>query len=567
MANKYVPNQGNESSPIWIINDMPGEDEEYDGKPLSGRAGELLFDTLGRYGIGIKDCYITGLSHYRAKHFELLDRAQLRDDEQELASSIDKYDPLLLVPLGDNALKFFFPTSSITKLRGSIFERNSGTSKIIPLFHPKYVSNNPSNYPTFAADVKRVAEDSKFRGTNYTNREFWIEPTGFELEQLIEEYETAKILGCDIESVKNSTTILCHGFAISPTKAIVLPHSDYYLPFIHRLYGSLAKKIFHFGMYDSNMLYENSIPLVNYTEDTFLQFHVLEPELPRGLDYLTSIYTREPYYKGEGRGEIPDNIKAWGPKVDKNKLYVYNAKDCCVTFEIWISLQEELKAEPNLIANYRYLIDINQIALEMGRNGLEVDKDIHHKLEVGLGERVDKLIIALSLIAGWDVNVNSPLQIKKLLYTQFGLPVRKKRNAKGTSTITADEDAIVSLIAVVKGKKDEVKTDSAKLGWQLKEEALKLILEIRGIEKIFGSYLNVKLNNQGRACSTYSVGGTDTGRWSAMKYVGDMGFNAMTMPREAVQIPDVLNESFNVQEWLHKLVIDLEDDSSKEDEE
>jgi hypothetical protein len=62
--------------------------------------------------------------------------------------------------------------------------------------------------------------------------------------------------------------------------------------------------------------------------------HVLWPELPHKLEFLAMQYTREPYYKDEGR--------KWRPSEGKAKLMRYNCKDATVTYEVFLKELEEL---------------------------------------------------------------------------------------------------------------------------------------------------------------------------------------------------------------------------------
>lgn len=74
--------------------------------------------------------------------------------------------------------------------------------------------------------------------------------------------------------------------------------------------------------------------------DTYIRQHILWPELPRSLQFMTKQYTRTPFYKDEG--------KHWSPK--QKKAYMrYNALDCCVTYEVYLAQEKEFKERPQLI--------------------------------------------------------------------------------------------------------------------------------------------------------------------------------------------------------------------------
>lgn len=73
--------------------------------------------------------------------------------------------------------------------------------------------------------------------------------------------------------------------------------------------------------------------------DTMIRQHVLWPELPKSLQFLTRQYTRQPYYKDEG--------KQWNMK-DMRKLKRYNCLDVTVDLEVYLRQEDEFKERPYL---------------------------------------------------------------------------------------------------------------------------------------------------------------------------------------------------------------------------
>jgi DNA polymerase I-like protein with 3'-5' exonuclease and polymerase domains len=121
-------------------------------------------------------------------------------------------------------------------------------------------------------------------------------------------------------------------------------------------------------------------------------------------------------------------------------------------------------------------------------------------------------------------------KVKDFLYKTLALPI--KTNKEGA--ITADEDALVSLIATCRRRLDELKTDAARTPWIIRLGVLRAILKIRGYEKMLSSYINVTPSPDGRVRSIYNVTGTETTRWSASSWYDRSGLNAQTIPREYV---------------------------------
>lgn len=73
--------------------------------------------------------------------------------------------------------------------------------------------------------------------------------------------------------------------------------------------------------------------------DTLVRHHILWPELPHKLQFLTRQYTRQPYYKDEG--------KMWNIKHLRNLMH-YNALDVTVTYEVWEGEEQEFVQRPHL---------------------------------------------------------------------------------------------------------------------------------------------------------------------------------------------------------------------------
>jgi DNA polymerase I-like protein with 3'-5' exonuclease and polymerase domains len=126
--------------------------------------------------------------------------------------------------------------------------------------------------------------------------------------------------------------------------------------------------------------------------------------------------------------------------------------------------------------------------------------------------------------------VSQHAKINSFLYDKLGLPVKTTSEGK----VTSGEDAVVALMSTVEKKIQDLKTEAGKQGWQVKLAALKLILRIRGYEKLLSSYINVDVSPDGRARSWYKFWGTETGRWSAGSWYDGTGLNGQTIPRESI---------------------------------
>lgn len=530
----YVPNDGDPATAkLWIIGDFPEFDDVQSKQPFIGRAGGLLRETLGRYNISNNDVFYTNLCHYRPKNniFGLLSKTpELASGLSELTKLLTTHRPNLIVTAGNDALNILCAKEGIAAYRGSILKSSFG-HKCIPIYHPSYILRDAGSFPIFAHDIELISNEMQHDIITEWKWDFHY-GDDIELPFLVDEFEQAEYLSVDIESVKESSNIICVGFAISGTRAISIPLIDGTTRnWIQRLLSSNAKKIFHFGTFDVSMLRINGFTVINYTDDTIIAAHILEPELPRDLGFITSIYTKIPYYKTEGKKNIPSDTKGWSVKRNKEDLYIYNCKDVVATYQCYFAMCVDLITE-KLDDLYRYEMEVVGFTIEMGLNGLLRDNERHDTLKVALEIKQTKFQTMLNMICGTVVNINSPKQMTTVLFKGLGLPER--RNQEGN--LTADNDALVSLISHIKTRLNELKTEEKKNEWKLKLAFVEISIKLRGITKMLNSYFNIPISLDGRVRSTYKAAGTESGRLSASKFVDGTGLNSQTLPREAIEL-------------------------------
>lgn len=593
----YVPGDGLIGARILFCGEAPGETETTERKPFVGASGMLFAGCLERNGISREECYITNLCHHQpiGNKFELLLKEDIfKEGLKELYSYIEQYRPTVIGALGGWPLKFLTGRSGITKWRGSILSYiNDESIKVIPTLHPAHVLRDRGTYPIFDADIKRIIGDSFFREKRLPQRRFICDPRGLDLEEWTQRLCQAEYLGTDIETIKNSSRILCVGFAPSPELAVCInaEHDDGRRA-IQRILLSNTKKIFQYGTFDTIQLlflngYEIKDPEAEsldrpYFWDTFIAQHTLAPELPRSLEYLTSVYTREPYYKTVGRASIPDDTKGWSAKVERQTLWEYNCRDCACTIEIALEQMKELEEESQDMRDiFQFDMEMLTVSREISCAGMLVDDERRGIIEEVLLKKWGTKQFALDRLTGYETNVRSPV-LKKILYEKLGLPERKKKDHKtGKYVTTTDEDAIVSLIGYCKDRKDSLVRPDKIMEWHIKLVICQTILEIRGIRQVLSNYIRThsnkksvdwpngipRISKDGRLRSTYSAG-PETGRWSASKFVDGTGLNAQTLPRDLVEIPEsALLKPLPSKELISQLDDEPEEEETLEEEE
>lgn len=552
VGTKYIPNEGPPDAKILFIGEAGGSTEEnglppdYKPRPFIGDSGNLLTTCLMRNAIPRESAMLMNLSHYRPQDnkFEyLLDSPQLAEGIAEINEYIANNKPVVICPLGNWPMYFMTgkhgkkPGSGILNWRGSILTHPATGTKVIPTVHPAYVLRDRKLYPIFDQDIKRVVTESEFRELRLPQREYIVAPTPDRIEYYIKLLSEAEVLSVDIETF--GPTLACVGFSPSPELGIciVYDNSPITRDAIQRILSSPSRKIFHFGTFDTEYLNIQGFSVNNYHWDTMVAQHVMWAELPKALKYLTSVHTREPYYKDEGKESLGEDKKSWGARTDRTKLWIYNCKDVCVTREIYdVQVAEMKDGPPEWDRFMKFEMEELEVASSITRAGLLVDQERRALLQQAVVHRLIKNQSLLERLTYEGFKATSPKQVQGILYTVLNLPVRRKRNGK----VTADEDALFSLIALCKEKINSLKKKETIAEWQRKFLVLKMIMLVRGDRKMLSSYILARCSSDGRMRSTQKVPAAETSRWAAEKYVDGSGVNSQTFPREAIEIPDDL---------------------------
>lgn len=169
----------------------------------------------------------------------------------------------------------------------------------------------------------------------------------------------------------------------------------------------------------------------------------------------------------------------------------YNCIDAATTFKIWNDIQPDIEAQghENL---YRDTMSLYPPVIFMQTVGLLVDKEALKNEKQKAAKQAKHLENKLNEVCGFELNVNSPKQCRDYFYNTLGH--NPYRGAKGS--ITTDDKAMARLFR--KGVKEA-----------------KLVQEIRGLNKLVGTYLDVATDPDGRIRASFNLRGTVTGRLSS----------------------------------------------------
>ena len=168
-ATQGVAGEGPKAARIMLVGEQPGDQEDLQGRPFVGPAGQVLDEVLGEAGLDRRRLFLTNA----VKHFKFEPRGKRRLHQNPTTGEIDicrwwldkeraLVQPDLIVTLGGSALRGVTGKSaSITSMRGTVHELAGGT-KLIATIHPAFLLRLPDHdraaeeRTAFVADLARA---------------------------------------------------------------------------------------------------------------------------------------------------------------------------------------------------------------------------------------------------------------------------------------------------------------------------------------------------------------------------------------------------------------------------
>ncbi len=153
---QVVFGEGNPAAQLMFVGEGPGADEDEEGVPFIGRAGQLLTKIIEAIQLTRDQVYIANVVKCRPPQNRNPEPDEIATCEPFLFQQIDIIKPRVVVALGKFAAQTLLRTDDpISKIRGRIFDYR-GDAKLIPTFHPAYLLRNPSSKRDVWEDMKLV---------------------------------------------------------------------------------------------------------------------------------------------------------------------------------------------------------------------------------------------------------------------------------------------------------------------------------------------------------------------------------------------------------------------------
>lgn len=511
----YVGPYGPMGARIMILGECPTPDDVAAGKPFV--KSRELDACLREAGITKGNCWLSTVSKYhvppnydKKKKIPFHIRAKnagvdIDKELRELQTEINSLQPDAILGLGKTPLWALTGQTDISSYRGSILLGMG--KKFIPTYNPEHLNWQAKdvefigywNKQVIMADLRRFVVESKKKDLDLPSRHIHICQSSYELAEFRKLYKGKWKLAVDIEAGGHYLPI-CIGLAFNKHHAMVVPlwNADdiCHIPDADmiNIYIMLAEMLAENDIIGQNFNYDRDkilrigFIIQKLISDTMLKAFALHPELPVGLAFNTSIYTREPFYKNEGmyHGKLIDLFKGCG-------------RDACVTFELDEVMETDLVAIGQKKFFDNFLMKLPDFYWEIEKQGFRIDKVTQEALMRKYIAWSEQIKYELYRITGTNINVNSNKQIPSLLFDNWGLP---RRSGTGEEELTA-------LLNLQGLKKTWEKHPEYKRG-------IELILEGRRVNRTISNNIMVLPDFDGRIRTTYfpclNTGRSSTGQ-------------------------------------------------------
>jgi uracil-DNA glycosylase len=391
---------GPSNAKVMIIGEAPGEYEIMKGMPFIGPSGMELDKMLNEAGIHRSQCFITNVCQERPpgndmgewlvnlKNPPKPDNAKYKNKKwvswkgqwahpavvagyEGLIRHIELVRPTLIIALGNTALFALTGEWGIKSWRGSQLVGTVGnhTCKVIPAYHPAAVLRDWSIRAVTVHDFRRCAREMHtplpYIIPNY---ERIIRPSFAQVVNWLAQLRMKLAHGMVLNSADIETRgghIACIGMYVKGLPTICIPwmvdkkeeskgDAFSYWSASEELYiwkelraifkHKNTRVIGQNWHYDSQYLYRFLFIKIRVFWDTMVTQHCMYPGMPKGLDYLSSLYCQfHRYWK--------DDIKDWDPKMGELQFWAYNCEDCERTYEIYEAQRPIIEGDPGFLGS------------------------------------------------------------------------------------------------------------------------------------------------------------------------------------------------------------------------
>jgi uracil-DNA glycosylase len=151
---------GNSKAKLMFIGEGPGFDEDVQGRPFVGRAGQLLTKIIESIKLKREDVYIANIIKCRPPQNRNPQPDEIEACHGFVLAQIEAIKPKVICALGTFAAQTLLQTDAkISSLRGRFHDVKG--IKVMPTYHPAFLLRNPERKKDVWEDMKKIAEELK----------------------------------------------------------------------------------------------------------------------------------------------------------------------------------------------------------------------------------------------------------------------------------------------------------------------------------------------------------------------------------------------------------------------
>lgn len=425
------------------------------------------------------------------------------------------------------------PFGALAKFRASILQVNQCWEALpehilIPIYHPINAISMPDKAYIMDMDIQKLCyiyDTLKIEGVKYfkTNKKEYIIGDTLEktlnylaeLKAQLDKEET--LVSIDIETMFWSV-IDCIGLTYEIDRGFCIPFAYKNNPNIWSIEDEvlILEKLREIHLHENirivgqNFSYDSQYYnkllgiRIDAYRDTMILAHVLRNYLPKDLGFLSSLYN-------EKYSHWKDNVTA--SEESPETRWIYNIDDVCNTLEVLQGEEQVLEDESKSLQDF-YAFQQYKIApalVNIMNRGVKVDLQKKQELLEILGALLQKVEKDINDLLGFDINLKSSQQIKKLFVEYFGVKALINRKTKSESF---GSDAMLVYLEE----------------YPLLIPLITLILEYRSIGVFVRTFLAAKVDEDDHMRCSYNVAGTRTYRLASRKNAFGNGMNMQNVP-------------------------------------
>jgi len=147
-----VPGEGPLNAEVMFIGEAPGMNEDKQGRPFVGQAGQFLEELFNAAGLTRSQVYICNVLKCRPPGNRDPLPGEIEACRDYLDEQIEMVDPLVIVTLGRFSMTRYFPGQTISRIHGSA--KDDGRRFIVPMYHPAAALHQQALRSTIVEDFR-----------------------------------------------------------------------------------------------------------------------------------------------------------------------------------------------------------------------------------------------------------------------------------------------------------------------------------------------------------------------------------------------------------------------------